>query len=449
MERKISFNKKLDSIVSGLERLVIYRNIYYDDVVQSFLSLADKLLKNDSSSDLINAYHSFFGLLAAETELSIYPQVGNPLQNYLINLILIDENTFSVKAQEASLEEMGKGLISAVKNDLRLMQQLFKVDAEDFRLKIQAEIGTSIILPPWNELKTLATKDSQQSAVMMKKKLLATDEWSNLLQEFGSYYEQMGSGIMAKYQAFRWDSLEKELRGIPSPDPIRLENLVGYIKQKETLVENTKYFLAGFHSNNILLYGDRGTGKSSMVKALLHAFPHTPLRLVEITQQQLKELAQILAVLRSKPQRFIVFIDDLSFEEYEVEFKYLKAVLEGSLESRPQNVLIYATSNRRHLVKEYLSERETEEKSELHSRDTVQEKLSLADRFGINLTFTSPDKDQYLEIVARLAEERGINLPAEELQRRAMAWELWHNVRSGRTARQFIDYLSAQISAAK
>ncbi|MCL6635108.1 MAG: ATP-binding protein [Peptococcaceae bacterium] len=199
-------------------------------------------------------------------------------------------------------------------------------------------------------------------------------------------------------------------------------------------------------ANNVLLYGDRGTGKSSTVKALLNHYRDRGLRLVEVAKGDLNGFALIARQLRDRPQRFIIFVDDLSFEESEVAYKELKAVLEGGLESRPANVLIYATSNRRHLVREHFSDRAAPAgpDGEVRGNDTVQEKLSLADRFGITVLFTSPDRALYLDIVRGLAKQRGISLAEGELERRALLWEAWHNGRSGRTARQFVDQISGR-----
>jgi len=199
--------------------------------------------------------------------------------------------------------------------------------------------------------------------------------------------------------------------------------------------------LAGLPANNILLYGDRGTGKSSTVKALLNRYRENGLRMVEVKKSDLADFPRLVRELRTSPQRFVLFVDDLSFEENEVEYKELKAVLEGGLESRPENVVIYATSNRRHLVRERFTDRQPEypENGEVRPGDTVQEKLSLADRFGVTVLFMAPDKALYLEIVRGLAARRGISWPREELERQALLWEAWQNGRSGRSARQFID----------
>ncbi|HEY8885541.1 MAG TPA: ATP-binding protein, partial [Chloroflexota bacterium] len=218
----------------------------------------------------------------------------------------------------------------------------------------------------------------------------------------------------------------------------------GYADQRATIQRNTQHFLAGRPANNLLLYGERGTGKSSMVKALLNAYADQGLRLVDVAKSALGDFSEIVAQLADQSQRFVVFVDDLSFDEGETGYAELKAVLEGGVEVRPDNVLIYATSNRRHLVVERFGDR-LAPGDEIHVQDTLQEKLSLADRFGVTVIFLSPDQDQYLEIVKGLARRRELPIDDVALRRRALQWASWNNGRSGRTARQFVDDLTAEL----
>jgi predicted AAA+ superfamily ATPase len=225
---------------------------------------------------------------------------------------------------------------------------------------------------------------------------------------------------------------------------VRLAELVAYERERAPLIRNTERFLAGLPAHHALLYGLPGTGKSSTVKAILNEYADDGLRLVEVKKEDLAELPEVLEVLRGRGQRFVLFVDDLSFEEHEVEYKALKALLEGSVEEPPENVRLYATSNRRNLIRESFSERDGGPPDDVHARDTMQEKLSLAARFGLRVTFPSPDQARYLEIVAGLARERGLAVPAEHLRERALLWDRWHAGRSGRTARQFVDELEAE-----
>jgi predicted AAA+ superfamily ATPase len=276
----------------------------------------------------------------------------------------------------------------------------------------------------------------------IKALLAAESDWSVMVKPLADYYYQAGAGIFGKYGALRWVSRHERLEGIASPDQVQLEDLIGYQAQRQEIIDNTERFLAGLPANNVLLYGDRGTGKSSTVKALLNRYQGRGLRLIEAPKSALRDYPKIIRALRDKPQRFILFLDDLSFEDSEYEYKELKAVMEGGLEVRPDNLLIYATSNRRHLIREHFSDRDTD--GELRAGDTVQEKLSLADRFGLVVLFTMPDRSLYLDIVHGLARQRGIVLPVEELDKQALLWAAYHNGRSGRTARQFIDAISGK-----
>jgi predicted AAA+ superfamily ATPase len=234
---------------------------------------------------------------------------------------------------------------------------------------------------------------------------------------------------------------------VPDPDLVRLADLVGYERVREPLLTNTEHFLAGLPAHHALLYGLPGTGKSSTVKAVLNEYAGRGLRLVEVAKEDLKSLPQVLEILRHRAPRFVLFVDDLSFEEHEVEYKALKALLEGSVEEPPENVRVYATSNRRNLIRERFSDRdEGGTGDDVHARDTMQEKLSLSARFGLRVTFPTPDQRKYLEIVAGLARRRGIKMPEEELRERAILWDRWHAGRSGRTARQFVDELEAGLA---
>ncbi|MDQ3568189.1 MAG: ATP-binding protein, partial [Actinomycetota bacterium] len=214
----------------------------------------------------------------------------------------------------------------------------------------------------------------------------------------------------------------------------------------EPLIRNTERFLSGLPAHHALLYGLPGTGKSSTVKAILNEYAEQGLRLVEVAKQDLAELPRVLDVLRRRGPRFILFVDDLSFEEHEIEYKALKALLEGSVSEPPENVRVYATSNRRNIVRESFSDREGGADDDIHARDTMQEKLSLVARFGLRLTFPPPDRRLYLEIVTGLARERGLEISGLELAERAALWDQWHAGRSGRTARQFVDELEAELA---
>ena len=246
-------------------------------------------------------------------------------------------------------------------------------------------------------------------------------------------YTQRGIGCFSRYRAFLWK--HGALVPVENPDPIRLRDLKDYALQKQCAIDNTEAFLDGLESNNILLYGDRGTGKSSTVKALLNEYVHRGLRLIEVSKDELISLPALTALLKSIPMKFLLFIDDLSFPDGDEQFSALKAILEGGITARPRNVLLYATTNRRHLVRETFSAREG---SEIHRADTIQEAVSLSDRFGIFLTYLMPDKQRFLDMVAQMADDAGL---IENRSSLLMAAERWANERGGRSpryARQFI-----------
>jgi uncharacterized protein len=265
------------------------------------------------------------------------------------------------------------------------------------------------------------------------------------------YYaaHQTGVSDYVRFKAFRWQRKGAHsgyFEPLAHVDEVHLENLIGYDSERKPLMDNTEQFLAGLPANNALLYGARGTGKSSTVKGLLTRYAEKGLRLIEVHKDWLGDYPLIVKQVRQRPEKFILFVDDLSFEAEEVGYKELKAVLEGSLEARPNNLLIYATSNRRHLIKEQFSDNPPPgQQDEIQAWDTVEEKLSLADRFGLVITFTSPNQRQYLEIVYGLAAQAGIDLPQAELRLKALQWEMSHSGRSGRVARQFVDQLAGQF----
>lgn len=224
-----------------------------------------------------------------------------------------------------------------------------------------------------------------------------------------------------------------------------MDDLVGYELAKKKLIDNTEAFVRGRKANNCLLFGDAGTGKSSSIKGILNRYYEEGLRIIEVYKHQFQDLNEVIAQIKNRNYKFIIYMDDLSFEEFEIEYKYLKAVIEGGLEKKPENILIYATSNRRHLVRERAGDKlEIMDQDDLHSSDTVQEKLSLVYRFGVRIYFGAPNKKEFQNIVRVLAKRYGVNMPEEELLLEANKWELSHGGLTGRTAQQFIDYLLGQ-----
>ena len=425
--------------------LVIYRGILNDPIVKKFVQILERTLRETPDPGLISDYHEFFSTLVIQSETYKGPTVENLWKDHILNLILADENPFSLKSEKAGIAEVGQPLIKLTQRDLTSLQTLHDFNFSTFISYIRQKSGEAFTdFPVMYTIEGEAPFPYPESYFKQKHKtkILMTNSfaWNQNINVLAEFYREKGCGKFARYWAFKWANTEKggKLVGIPKPDPIRLKDLIGYEDQKNEVLRNTRQFIRGFGANNMLLYGDRGTGKSSTIKALIHEFGEEGMRMVEVTKDQLMSLSDIIAELSDRPYRFIIFVDDLSFEEHEIEYKYLKAVLEGSLEPAPENVLIYATSNRRHLIREYHSDRA---ENEVKAQDTLQEKLSLSDRFGITVEYLSPDQEEYLNIVEGIAESKGIDIEPEKLRQMALKWELWHNRRSGRTAKQFIDDL--------
>ena len=399
-----------------LDRLVLYRGILRDKLVQ--------LLRSDAASEEKTA-----ALIEIAEELSLE---GNVVIEYFLHLIAEAENPFSVMAEKSG-GQLGSSLYQAVLSDIRTLRRFFHTaaipSADPFLQQYQP------------------TRRQSRCFIAPLRGILAdgsfTIDEASAAATLSEHYVRHGYGDMARYTVFRWDS-EAGLLPVRHPDRIQMDDLIGYERQKKVLIQNTEAFVAGKPANNVLLVGSRGTGKSSSVKALLNQYSEMGLRLVEITKHDLRHLSSIMQVLRERGKKFILFMDDLSFEEFEIEYRHLKSMMEGGVETKPDNVLIYATSNRRHLVKETWSDRTGANADDLHSWDTINEKISLSDRFGITLTFAPPNQDEYLRIVESMARKRNICLPAAELRAEAIKWETAHSGRSGRIAQQFIAHLEGR-----
>ena len=328
------------------------------------------------------------------------------------------------------------------RRDLRTLRELFAVDAEVLLEAVESLPGLAGVWAPWRDS---GSKVGDAPRSKLAKRLAAASDWSSLAGTLADHYSLHGAGFFGRYRAFRWE--DGRLRAVPRPDPVHLSELIGYEREREPLIKNTERLLARLPSHHALLYGLPGTGKSSTVKAIINEYTDRGLRLVELSKEDFKDLPRVLEALRGRGLCFLLFVDDLSFEEDEIEYKSLKALLEGSVEEPPANVRVYATSNRRNLIRERFSERDEGGADDIHGRDTMQEKLSLSARFGLRLTFPSPDQKRYLEIVSGLARRRGLEVPTKVLEERALLWDRWHAGRSGRTARQFIDELEAELSS--
>ncbi|MCF8012012.1 MAG: ATP-binding protein [Clostridiales bacterium] len=417
--------------------LLLYRNLLQDSLINKMRGLLFSLSRGESTSKTTGTFYELCHLLIKAAEKKGLS--GNLWQEYIIFLIAEDENTFSRTAERES-DKINSSLYNAAAHDLYILKEFSGINIPEMAALL--EENTPYYLEEFQSITSSTVNNYYHHMLVDFKNSFTGDGFTgNIVNSIARFYKQAGCGKFGYYSAFQW---KNSLVGIEYPDPVKLEDLVGCSRQKQLVIKNTEAFINSKPANNLLLYGERGTGKSSTVKALANEYFASSLRLVEVPKHQLPYLPEILRDLRGHAQHFIIFIDDLSFEESETDYKYMKALMEGGVEVPPENVLLYATSNRRHLVQENWSD--LEDRGEKHIMDAVQEKLSLSDRFGITITYTSPDQEEYLYIVENLARKSGINISEHELREKALQWEKWHNARSGRTARQFIDHLLGQFN---
>ncbi|MCC3143944.1 ATP-binding protein [Halanaerobium sp. Z-7514] len=414
-----SKNEIIESI-SSLEQLILYRDFTKNDLLAKIKTqlLVQGSEDKFSFSQIINELVEFNEKLGLK---------GDIFKNYLKGIFINDQNSFSLTAEKNTIAK-NSSLYQLAYNDIEVIRQVLKINFSD-------------LIKAFN-LKNYSFLASYQAQTINNKNLkmynYIFDNQSKLedcLKNINNFYQKFGTALLNQSSAFYWKN--SALKLVKNPDKIRFEQIIAYQKQQDKLINNTKSFLNDKKAHNVLLYGDSGTGKSSSVKALLNEFQDQGLRLIEINSSQIKELSEIMEYLSQRGLYFIIFMDDLSFEEFETDYKDLKAIMEGGIESKPDNVLFYATSNRRHLVREKWQDR----KSEVHKNDILNEKLSLAERFGLTLMYNNPDQEKYLKIVREIAAQEDIDIEASLLEDKALKWSKWHNGRSGRTARQFIDQL--------
>jgi hypothetical protein len=426
-----------DLLLQRTASLLLYQSVLESEIGQAFLQLLQTISQAEHQLaadrlDCLRLYGQWFKALA---------NCNQSWQDYLMARLLRDDNPFTQQIQRNELKQLPIALVKAVQHDLQILQQLYHCDSHQLSQWVMAATQDSTPRLVWQAAHSSTVPDWLRSAMQFNQ------EPADWLTTLATYYQQQGTGIFADYKALRWQS--GQLVGIAYPDPIQVTNLAGYELQKAALLKNTEFLLQGYPALHVLLYGSRGSGKSSLVKGLLHQYGDRGLRLIEVAKSDLCDLPLIVDQVRDRPQKFILFVDDLSFEEDDEAYKALKVVLEGNLTARPQNVVVYATSNRRHLIREFFGDRpRPKDADEIHNWDTVQEKLSFSDRFGLTLTFEPADQPTYLQIVAHLAQQAGIPLEPAELEYQALQWATRHNGRSGRTARQFIDFLQAELAIA-
>ncbi len=380
--------------------VVIFKNILKDNIISSFLEVLET--DEDKTEKLISRYSDFVSSLYETTD---------DFSGYVNSLLQNDENAFVKSVAKGNASPL---MLEALENELDFFEKLAKITSEE----ISDKIKTNIFLPQW-----------KNSSIKIK------DEYNKKISEIRT----TGYGIFAEHRMFLYK--DNEIVPVKYPDPQRLSQMSGYETERQKVIDNTMALINGKPCNNVLLYGDAGSGKSSTIKAIVNEYCSMGLRLIEIKKNQLYSLADVIEKLADNPLKFIIFIDDLSFSTNDNDFGALKAILEGGVAAKTENIAIYATSNRRHLVKENFSDRNGDD---IHIQDTIQEINSLSARFGLKITFSKPDKDLYLSIVENLAMQYNISIDKNELVLSAEAFALRNGGRSPRTAKQFIEYLASK-----
>ncbi len=422
-----------------LSRLLLFSDLKEDEILVELACIFRDWERQSFDKD--NLISRIYKLVKQLLDLATVCGFDENLwQCYLTWLLMTNENSFTqtcerVGASEGSVNHFAKNDFAAFR---RLMDFDFGPIEADLNIDCFSVLCNYRAIP---KKERMYNRDISQQVRELRQAIISAPA-DQMFDVVTDYYRRYGYGVFAMSRAFR---IKREGNGpveflpISNIDGVLLDDLLGYEIQKKDLRKNTEAFLAGLQANNALLYGDAGTGKSTSVKALINEYFDRGLRMIEIYKHQFGDLSAILAQIKNRNYRFIIFIDDLSFEENEVEYKFLKAIIEGGVETKPDNVLIYATSNRRHLIRETWNDRsDMEHNGDVHRSDTLEEKLSLANRFGMAINFSSPNRKQYHEIVKALADRAGIAMAEAELFRKADAWEIRHGGVSGRTAQQFI-----------
>ena len=408
--------------------------------------LKDK--KHISKESLITRiYGEIKRLLDLATE---YGFDDNLWHNYLTFLLITNENSFTLTSEKVGANEGSVNHFA--KNDFRIFKELFDYNFYEVERELNIDCFSTI-----SDYKAIKKKERMYNYNVSEKVRSLSKQLEGCRDEEGffdavtGFYADYGVGMFGLNKAFRIRNVSDKVDIYPinNTENVLLDDLIGYELQKQKLIENTEAFVEGRPANNCLLFGDSGTGKSTCIKAVINEYYDRGLRMIEIYKHQFKDLSTVISMVKNRNYRFVIYMDDLSFEEFEIEYKFLKAVIEGGVETKPDNVLIYATSNRRHLIKETWNDRndlEHGDGGELHRSDTMQEKLSLVNRFGVTISFSRPNQKEYFHIVTELAKrEPSIMLSEAELCAEANKWELSHGGISGRTAQQFVNYLAGKV----
>ena len=421
-------------------KLIIYGN-HEDTILMKMSDIFKKFDRDEETPDKLisDIYEQIKRILEVATD---YGFDKNLWHNYLTFYLITNENPFSltcekVGANDGSVNEFAK-------NDFKVFMNLFNYD---FR-PIEAALGINCfsLISDYKAIvkkELMYNKNVSEKVQALSLKLETAKDENEFFNYVTDFYKAYGVGMFGLNKAFRVIGGDNGVTFTPinNMDKVMLDDLIGYEIQKKKLVENTEAFVQGRKANNALLFGDSGTGKSTSIKAIVNEFYDQGLRMIEIYKHQFKDLSNVIASIKNRNYKFIIYMDDLSFEEFEIEYKFLKAVIEGGVETKPDNILIYATSNRRHLIKETWNDRnDMESNNGLHRSDTIEEKLSLVNRFGCQISYSKPSQKEFFDIVIGLARKNNVKMTDEELMAEANKWELSHGGISGRTAQQFINY---------
>ena len=430
----------MDRIVA---KLLIYGDMPRDSILMQLSDVYRDLHSQEySKEDLISrCYKQVKRLLELGTSCAFDKNLWH---NYLTYLLIMDENPFSLTCEKVGSKDGSVNHFA--KNDFHAFRELFDFDFTELEETLGIDCFSCITDYRAIEKPELMYNGNVSEKVRglseILEKTTSDDEFFDAVTAF---YKDIGVGGFGLNKAFRIRELpdgKVEFNPINNMDSVVLNDLIGYENQKQKLIANTKAFVSGKKANNVLLFGDSGTGKSTSIKAIVNEFYADGLRMIEIYKYQFRYLSQLISQIKNRNYKFIIYMDDLSFEEDESDYKFLKAVIEGGVETKPDNILIYATSNRRHLIKETWRDRsDVEQDGDIHRSDTMEEKLSLANRFGVNIGYYKPSRQEFYDIVTGLAKRNGIDLGEDTLKLEADRWELNHGGISGRCAQQFISYL--------
>ncbi len=434
-----------------VSKLIIYRNIGEDSILFHLAAICREFesgsyKKEDLTARILEEIHRLLDVATT------YGFNHNLWRSYLAFLLAMTETPFTLVAEKKGIVD---GTVNEfARNDFAIFRQLLDYDFS--LIEEELELNCFTLIRNYRSVEKKEQLYNRNVSIRIQElseAIEATSDAEELFRVVMEFYKKYGVGQFGLNKAFRVNTTDPSspaggsykdrlIVPITITSNVVLDDLVGYELQKTQLMKNTEAFLEGKPANNVLLYGDAGTGKSTSIKALLNLYYEQGLRMIEVYKHEFRYLRDIISIIKGRNYRFIIYMDDLSFEGAETEYKYLKAVIEGDLEVKPDNVLIYATSNRRHLLRETFNDRKEIEEDDVHPVDTMAERRSLSDRFGVTIGYFKPDRQEYYDIVKGLAEKAPeIDLPEEELLHQADIWEIRHGGRSGRTARQFIDYL--------